>query len=167
MSDWEDLVTVALLGTDRRPVPEALPDSWAGRAGDHSANPTGAVLAYAARHRAAVRAGARPPTGALPPPAPPSDCEPAPPEAQQGLADALAIGSVGHINQALSELVEQGGMAVELWAAAAVAAAESPRVDRAALAAALGVRGVWFVERNPSWSRLAATLRTALSGAPR
>jgi hypothetical protein len=167
MSEWEDLVTVALLGTDRRPVPEALPASWAGRPGDHSTDPTGVVLAYAARHRAAVRAGARAPTGALPPPAPPFDRQPAPPEAQQELADALAIGSVGHINQALTELVEQGGMAAELWAAAAAAASESPRVDRAALAEALGVRGVWFVERNPSWSRLAATLRTALSGVQR
>ncbi len=56
-------------------------------------------------------------------------------------------------------------MAPEHWAAAVTLAAGSPRVDRAALAAALGVRGVWFVGRNPQWSRLAATLRARLDGA--
>jgi hypothetical protein len=165
MSGWEDLVTVALLGTDRRPVPDALPAGWAGRTVDHSTDPTGAVLGYAARHRAAVRAGARWATG--PPPAfePPPDRQPAPPETQQQLAEALATGSVGRLNEVLAELRRHGGMAAELWAAAAAAAVASPRVDRVALAAALGVRGVRFVGRNPSWSRLAATLQTALSEA--
>jgi hypothetical protein len=33
------------------------------------------------------------------------------------------------------------------------------------LAAALGVRGIWFVEQNPQWSRLATALRSRLAGA--
>jgi hypothetical protein len=28
MSEWEDVVTTGLIGTDRRPVPDALPASW-------------------------------------------------------------------------------------------------------------------------------------------
>ena len=163
MAGWEDLVTVALLGTDRRPMPDGLPATWAALA-DSSDDPTGAVLAYAARHRAVVRAGARLPTVQAPDPVPAGGPEPAPAEVQQQLADALATGSAGPINEALAELVERGGMSPEHWAAAATAAAESPRVDRVALAATLGVRGIWFVGRNPQWFRLAATLRARLAG---
>jgi hypothetical protein len=163
MAGWEDLVTVALLGTDRRPMPDGLPAVWAASA-DSSDDPTGAVLAGAARHRAAVRAGALLPTVEAPDRAPVGGPEPAPAEAQQQLADALAGGSVGAINEALGALVERGGMSPEHWTAAATAAAGSPRVDRAMLAATLGVRGVWFVGRNPQWSRLAATLRARLAG---
>ena len=57
MAGWQDLVTTALLGTDRRPVPTGLPTLWAGPATD---DPTETVLARAARHRAAARAGIRP-----------------------------------------------------------------------------------------------------------
>lgn len=165
MSEWEDLVTVALLGTDRRPVPDGLPAMWAGPVADPGTDPTSAVLGHAARHRAAVRAGARLPTGPAPESAPADEREPAPPDSQRRLADALAAGTAGPVNEALAELVQHGGMAAELWAAAAVVAAGSPRVDRSALAAALGVRGVWFVGRNPSWFRLAATLRARLAEA--
>jgi hypothetical protein len=165
MSGWDDLVTVALLGTDRRAVPDGLPAAWAGPAAELGTDPTASVLAAAARHRAAARAGVRLPTGPAPESAPADEREPAPPASQQRLADALATGAVGAVSEALAELVEHGGMAPELWAAAAAVAAAAPRVDRTALAAALGVRGVWFVGRNPSWSRLAATLQARLAEA--
>jgi hypothetical protein len=165
MAGWEDLVTVALLGTDRRPVPDGLPPSWAGPVADLGNDPTGAVLAYAARHRAAVRAGAGLPTGPPPEPAPAGSLEPAPPEAQQRLADALAAGAAGPVNEALAALVEQGGVAPEHWAAVATAAAGSTRVNRTALAAGLGVRGIWFVRHNPQWARLAAALQSRLDEA--
>jgi hypothetical protein len=165
MAGWDDLVTVALLGTDRRPVPDGLPPLWAGPVSDPFKDPTGAVLSYAARHRAAVRAGARLPTGPAPEPAPAGSVEPAPSEAQQRLADALATGSAGPVNEALAALVEQGGVAPEHWAALATVAGRSTRVDRTALAAALGVRGIWFVRRNPQWARLAAALQSRLNQA--
>jgi hypothetical protein len=165
MSEWGDLVTVALLGTDRRPVPDGLPTAWAGLATDSSTDPTGAVLNYAARHRAAVRAGARLPSGPAPELGPVEDRPPAPLDLQQRLAEALSSGAVGAINEALAELAAAGAMAPELWAAAATLAAASPRVDRTSLAAALGVRGIWFVGRNPQWSRLAGTLQARLTGA--
>src|SRR6186713_2249974 len=56
MSEWEDVVTTGLIGTDRRPVPDALPASW-GLGLDHASDPAHAVLSIAARHRAASRAG--------------------------------------------------------------------------------------------------------------
>ncbi|MET0863366.1 MAG: hypothetical protein ABWZ98_03440, partial [Nakamurella sp.] len=49
-------MTTGLIGTDRRPVPDALPTSW-GSSLDHVADPARAVLSLAARHRAASRAG--------------------------------------------------------------------------------------------------------------
>ena len=76
---WEDLVTVALLGTDRRPLPDGPPPSWAGPAADLSRDATQVVLGWAARHRAAVRAGSGLPVG---PPAP--DCTPGRPRAGDG-----------------------------------------------------------------------------------
>jgi hypothetical protein len=166
MAGWEDLVTVALLGTDRRPAPDGLPPLWAGSGANPSGDPTGAVLALAARHRAAVRAGARLPTGPAPESAPLGAGEPAPPEAQQRLADALATGVAGAVNEALAALVELGGLAPEHWTAAATLAAGSLRVDRGLLATALGVRGVWFVGQNPQWSRLAVSLQARLAEVP-
>jgi hypothetical protein len=67
VAGWDDLVTTALLGTDRRPVPAGLPALWSGAA---AADPAETVLDHAARHRAATRAGVRPPTCAAPEPAP-------------------------------------------------------------------------------------------------
>ncbi len=165
MAGWEDLVTVALLGTDRRPVPEALPPQWAGPAADPKANPTQVVLGLAARHRAAVRAGSALPTSRSGPVAPPDDRQPGPPEAQLELADALQRGTAGPVNDALAVLVDQNGrVAPDHWTAVATLAAGNPRVDRALLAAGLGVRGVWFVGQNPQWARLAAALRNRQPG---
>src|SRR5688572_7202112 len=55
---WEDVVTVGLIGTDRRPVPDQLPSSW-GTERNHGMDPAHAVLSLAARHRALTRAGGR------------------------------------------------------------------------------------------------------------
>ena len=39
-------------------------------------------------------------------------------------------------------------------------AARTAELDRTAFAAAIGDRGVWFVEQNPQWARLAKDLRS-------
>lgn len=164
-ASWEDLVTVALLGTDRRPVPEDLPPTWAVPVGSDG-DPTHAVLAHAVRHRTAVRAGSGLPTGPPGPVAPADpDPSPGPPELQQQVADAIARGGTGPINDALMVLVDlEATLASDHWTAAATVAARNPRVDRALLACALGVRGVWFVAQNPQWARLATALRAAPKG---
>lgn len=165
MAAWEDLVTVALLGTDRRPLPADLPAIWAQPAGS-GGDPTRAVLAYAVRHRTAVRAGSPLPTAPPGPAAPVEpDREPGPPELQQDMADALARGVTGPINNALAVLVDlEATLARDHWTAAATVAARNPRIDRALLAQALGVRGVWFLAQNPQWARLATALRAAPRG---
>ena len=161
MGAWEDLVTVALLGTDRRPVPEDLPPVWAGPA-QAGADPTRTVLTHAVRHRTAVRAGSKLPTGPPASVAPPDpDPPPGPPELQPQAADALARGGTVAINDALQVLGDlEATLHSDHWTAAATVAARNPRVDRSLLARALGVRGVWFVAQNPQWARLATALRT-------
>ena len=156
---WEDLVTTALLGTDRRAVAEGPAAS--------DIDPVDRVLGAAARHRAAARAGRllescprpeRPPGPALPP---------APPPAQDQIAEHLAFGDVAQTNAWLSHAAKQGlGLAAEHWVAAANLAARTPGVDRRQLAAVLGPPGVWFGRRTPDWARLAAALHTALNEPP-
>jgi hypothetical protein len=98
--------------------------------------------------------------------APPENLEPATAEAQPELRDALDRRAAGPVNDALAGLVDQGlRVAPEHWTDLAGLAAGNPRVDRALLAAALGVRGVWFVGQNPQWARLASTLRHRRDGA--
>ncbi|HSU35966.1 MAG TPA: hypothetical protein VLJ88_09910 [Propionibacteriaceae bacterium] len=154
MTNWDDLVTTALLGTDRKPLPDGASED----------EPTRVVLAEAARHRAAVRAGARLAACPEPDPPPPATHEPAPAAAQKLIGDHLAVRDWEAINQWLTAAVEQKRiLAPEHWCAAAHLAARTPNVDRAVLAVALGERGVWFVGRNPEWARLAAVLRARLS----
>jgi hypothetical protein len=162
---WEDLVTVALLGTDRRPLPDGPPPSWAGAAGDPDQEPTHRVLAWAAGHRAAVRAGSPLPLGPPAVAAPAQDRLEGPEAAQQELADALGRGAPSLVNDALAALADQEASAApEHWTALATLAAVHPRLDRALLASALGTRGIWFVGQNPQWARLASALRSRQPG---
>jgi hypothetical protein len=161
VAGWQDLVTTALLGSDRRPVPTGLPMLWAGPATD---DPAETVLAQAARHRAASRAGVRPGRCEPSKPAPDPAGELAPPAAQQTMADCVLAGDVAGVNAWLEEAEsQQRGLAPEHWSAVAHLAAGSGRVDRPRLARALGERGIWFVGQNPRWARLAATLKAALA----
>lgn len=159
MNSWEELVTTALLGTDRRPVAEG--------SGEPDIDPVDRVLGAAARHRAAVRAGrilqSCPPLERPPGPA----LAPAPSLAQDKIGEHLGFGDVVQVNAWLSRAVEQGsGLAAEHWVAAATLAARAPGVNRRDLAAVLGPPGVWFLSRNPEWARLAAALHTALNESP-
>jgi hypothetical protein len=44
------------------------------------------------------------------------------------------------------------------WTPLATVAARTSGLDRSALAKAIGDRGVWFIEQNPQWARLAKVL---------
>src|SRR5918995_451660 len=161
MAVWEDVVTVGLVGTDRRPVPDQLPPSW-GTEPNHGMDPAHVVLSLAARHRAVTRAG-----GLLAscPPAPlgPPDREPVARRAAHELLDRLlSPPQVDLLNLWLVAAAQQGQRAAaSYWTPLAMVAARTTAVDLTALGRAIGERGIWFVAQNPQWSRLSNRLQSA------
>jgi hypothetical protein len=163
MSEWEDVVTTGLIGTDRRPVPDGLPASW-GSGIDQVSDPAHAVLSLAARHRAASRAGdlllSCPPG----PVGPPNWAPVASRAAHEILARLLSPPQVELLNLWLVAAVQSGEqVSAAYWTPLAMVAARTVELDRTAFAAAVGDRGVWFVEQNPQWARLAKDLRSRVS----
>ncbi|MET9590997.1 DUF5691 domain-containing protein [Streptomyces sp. NPDC006516] len=164
---WEELVTSALLGTDRRPPRPA---------GGGASGPA-ELLDVAAVHTVRRRAGLRPAAGAaLPEPAPDDPRPPLPAAARHRLAQLLADRSAppggGRRGTApdLTELIPQ-------WLATAGARGFRPpaellpalldaaraRTDLRPLALAFaGPRGLWLAALNPEWRfALRASSRTA------
>lgn len=160
MSGWEDVVTTGLIGTDRRPVPDSLPPGW-GAKPDQTLDPAHAVLTLAARHRAVARAGGYLPScpeGAV---APPNEVPAASLAAHEMLAALLASPDIDLLNLWLATAVRSSQrVSAAYWTPLAMLAARSPDLDRAALGQAVGDRGIWFVEQNPQWARLAKSLRS-------
>ncbi|WP_234899901.1 DUF5691 domain-containing protein [Streptomyces filamentosus] len=153
---WEELVTSALLGTDRRPPP-----------GTRGAAAAGALLDAAARQALRRRAGLRPgPAAALPERAP-DDPRPPLPEAARRRLDRLLAGRAapappgGRRGTApdLAELLPQWlAMADERGYKAPPASlpalldAARARTDLRPRALALaGPRGLWLARLNPEW----------------
>jgi hypothetical protein len=159
---WDDVVTVGLIGTDRRPVPDRLPPSW-GTELNRGADPAQVLLSLAARHRALTRAG-----GFLAscPPAPfgPPDRQPVASRAAHEILDRLlSPPHVELLNLWLVAAVQHGQRASSsYWTPLAMLAARITAVDQTALARAIGERGAWFVAQNPQWARLASSLRSHL-----
>ncbi|TXS37606.1 DUF5691 domain-containing protein [Streptomyces sp. OR43] len=154
---WEELVTSALLGTDRRPPGAASgPDAAAA-----------ALLDAAALHTVRRRAGLLP-APAAPRPAPaPADPRPALPEAARSrlaqlLADRAAPGGSGGRRGAapdLTELIPQWLATANLHGYRAPDAALPPLLDAARARTDLrpqaltfaGPRGLWLAGLNPDW----------------
>jgi hypothetical protein len=152
-------VTTGLIGTDRRAVPDDLPQGWAVEL-DQGLDPAHAVLSLAARHRAANRAGGRLPSCPPGPAAPPNREPVASRPAHEILARLLSPPQVDLLNLWLGTAVQYGQhTSAAYWTPLAMLAARTTELDRAALAEAVGDRGVWFVEQNPEWARLAKGLR--------
>lgn len=147
-AQWAELVTTALLGTDRRPL--------------DAADPPDQVLQQAARHRVLDRLTGAADVGALAPGDPPEaapnqDGLPAPDPADLLLDQLLRTPDPALISCWLGVCGEGGFVASALhWTALARLAARSTHYDRSALGAALGPRGRWFLRQNPEWRRLAA-----------
>ena len=161
MSGWEDVVTTGLIGTDRRPVPDDLLASWAADF-DQELDPAHAVLSLAARHRAASRVGN--PLRSCPPApvAPPCQAPLASLAAHKILARLLSPPYVELLNLWLAGAVRAGQRAsAAYWTPLAMVAARGVELDRAALGTAIGERGIWFLEQNPQWARLAQAVRSA------
>ncbi|MFE2374777.1 DUF5691 domain-containing protein [Streptomyces sp. NPDC059398] len=148
---WEELVTSALLGTDRRPT----------SAGDFP------LLDAAALQTVRRRAGLLPAVAAVPPPPAPDDPRPEPPEpARRRLAQLLAgrsgpQGSGGRRGAApdLTELLPQwlavalrhGYRAPASQLDALLDAARSRTDLRPQALAFAGARGLWLARLNPEW----------------
>ena len=146
-AQWAELVTTALLGTDRRPL--------------DAADPPGQVLHQAARHRILDRLAAPPVVGAPDPAepaaAPTQDGPPAPEPADRLLDQLLRTPDPALISCWLGVCADRGYVVSALhWTTLARLAARSTGYDRTALGASLGPRGRWFLRQNPEWRRLAA-----------
>lgn len=143
-AQWADLVTTALLGTDRRPL--------------EVVDPPVAVLREAARHRMLDRLARldlleQPP----PAPAPSHDWPEAPATADRLLAELLRIPDPALISCWLRACAGHGRtVAAVHWTPLARLAARTTAYDRVALGAAIGGRGRWFLRQNPEWRKLAA-----------
>jgi hypothetical protein len=156
---WDDVVTTALIGTDRRPLPDELPSGWSAEL-DQAVDPAHAVLSLAARHRAVTRAGARLPSCAPGPAAPPNREPVASRAAHEILIRLLSPPQIDLLNLWLIAAADHGQCAsAAYWTPLATVAARTAELDRPLLSRVLGSRGVWFIEQNPQWARLAKGLR--------
>lgn len=156
MTSWPDLVTTALLGTDRRDLPADLPEdlaSFAARLG--SDDGAGRLLDLAAGYTAYVRAGAVADSCAAPAQAPPASHEPAPSSAHQVLRRLVETRSATLVTEWLQVCVEHGrSVAPSLWTELADLATSGSGVDARLLRLAVGRRGLWFLSHNDRWLRL-------------
>jgi hypothetical protein len=88
------------------------------------------------------------------------------PAAHEILAGLLSPPQIDLLNLWLVAAVRHGQrVSAAYWTPLAMLAARSPDLDRTALVNAVGDRGVWFVEQNPQWARLAKSLRSRLQDA--
>lgn len=160
--DWAALVTAALLGTDRRPLPDP------GRSAAAGLDSVSILLDRAAAHRAATRAAAPLASCAAAPVAPAERLPAAPAAARALLAELLTRPDPALVNRWLAVCVAQRmGVGTEHWPRLADLAARSARYHRPLLRRALGPRGIWFLTQNPRWARLAATDDARMPSAPK
>ncbi|MFI1866320.1 DUF5691 domain-containing protein [Streptomyces jumonjinensis] len=155
---WEELVTSALLGTDRRTPPEGVMAA--------GGDPPAALLDAAALHTVRRRAGLLPAPAASPPEPAPRDDRPPLPEAArhrlaQLLADRSAPSSGGRRGTApdLTELLpqwlatanERGFRAPAALLPALLDAARARTDLRPQALVFAGSRGLWLARFNPDW----------------
>ncbi len=155
VSGWDELVTAALLGTSRRPLPGALPAPVARLAA--AQDDAGlALLDAAAGYAAYLHAGRRPGTAPAPAPAPRQRLDFAPEPAQELLAELLRGPHPGLVDEWLRTCAARGLAArPRLWPALARAAVATNAPDRSAVRAVLGERGLAFAAQHPRWRSLA------------
>ena len=159
MINRSELVTAALLGTDRRAP------SFLGEPDEHE--PATLLLDHAARSAVALRAGVVLPQVPPAPSGPLDELIMAPPAAQSIMSRLLARPVIELINIWLASAATRGlGLAPPLWSAVILLATRSADLDRVLLAEVLGPRGLWFCEQNPQWQRLATALRRARAAPP-
>lgn len=151
---WDALVTTALLGTARRPLPADLPTALAALAAAERDSGL-AVLAAAAGACTARRAGHRPPTCPPPVVAPRQLLDFAPDPAQATLARLLGTGERAAVDDWLRSCAHHRlGVRPRLWCSLADAATRPRGPDRRLVAAVLGERGLAVAARHRRWRAL-------------
>ncbi len=168
-SPWDDLVTTATLGTDRRPLDVS---AWPGRVGELARALPGrgpALLLDAAALGASYRrAGSRPPDpGATPAPPAPDPVRPeVPPAAAERLLDLLA----GVPDRLLPEWLLLAAAAGRRAPADTLPALLDLAAGRSELAgpvaAVLDLPGAWLAGFRPDWTRAVAAAASGLEGPP-
>ncbi|MET9620944.1 MULTISPECIES: DUF5691 domain-containing protein [unclassified Streptomyces] len=167
MDAWEELVTTALLGTDRRPPAPRGADSGSRAGTGPAGDPPVALLDAAALHTVRRRAGLRPgPAAPVPDPAPEDGRRPLPEAARHRLGLLLAgraapapSGGRRGATPDLAELLPQWlavanehGYRAPASALPALLDAARARTDLRPQALALaGPRGLWLAGLNPEW----------------
>ncbi len=153
---WPNLVTSAILGTERRPL--ALPAAG-GALGAllarlDAADPAGQLLG-AAVATALFRQAARMPLQAgepSPPPAPAEDLPVCPPQAAQHLAAMLGGPQRALLPEWLALLAQQGMRAPPALLPNLLELGRTNAELRRAVLPALGARGRWLAAYNPAWA---------------
>lgn len=152
---WQQALTAALLGTDRRPF--AAPDA-PGALGQllAAAPPERALLDTAAALAQYRRAGATAPQASAAPPAP-SPAESAPlcgPRATLHLRQILGDQHRDLLGEWLAAASAAGVRVPPVHIPALLEKTHGQQIDRASLLAALGQRGLWLAQQHPSWRKL-------------
>ncbi len=167
MSHWSDLVSTALVGTDRRPVPEPPPGSALSSVEPNAVAPADRLLDRAAAVTLARRAGHQPQRDVtLPPPAPAETVPTVPPMAAARLDLLLREQPRGQQSQ------QQRATLISEWLGLAahhhlvvpgrllpllLDEARTRQQWRPLVAATGGARATWLAGQNPAWSWLLDT----------
>jgi hypothetical protein len=159
VSGWGELVATALLGTERRPVPQDSLDALQWPTTDHEA--ASLLLDLASAYTPYRRAGALPDTHEAVATAPAQELQLAPAAAQDLLGQLIDTRAVATIDEWLAVCVRQGlGIAPQLWPTLADLCLNRRDVDLGALQRAYGRRGRAFLTLREEWSPLLAAQST-------
>lgn len=163
VADWAQLVSTALVGTDRRPVP-AVADADAGAgAGSRPQDPALALLSQAALANLTWRVG-RPPEpfeGMLPAPVPPDPRPPLPEPAGRRLRTILDS-YPKYLPEWLAAVRAGGFRLPAVFVPPLLDLGRTNMLIRADLAAVLGEPGRWLAAVSGNWKYLLREARTRL-----
>ncbi|MQY09586.1 DUF5691 domain-containing protein [Actinomadura macrotermitis] len=150
MNAWNEHVSAALLGTERRPAPR-LPEAPA-----EDGDAAGRLLDQAAVLAVRRRAGLRPPRCAAGPiaPAPPEELPVVPAPAAARLARILAGEQIRVLPEWLDAAAAHGYRVPARLLPDLLEKGRSDRMLRPSIARSAGRRGVWLALQNTDWAYL-------------